>query len=73
MKKCRKRHCPICRPVPPPTLSTVTATDRNRVASYVRRHWSFRIDGIYVDRGGWASRDNQGLGHIRNLLTTVNW
>ena len=72
-RKCRKAKCPVCRPDPPARLSVQTARGRIQVAKYVRRRWNFLIDDLYVDRSGWVTRDNQGVGYVKKVLTTVTW
>lgn len=71
--KCRKKNCPVCRPETTPKLALRTVAQRRQVASYVRRHWNFYIDDMFISRSGWVSRGPESLGHVKKVLTTVPW
>ena len=65
--------CASCKPNKPPKLSSRTVSSRKRISLYVRRNRNFIVDGMYVDRSGYAYRENVFMGHVKNVVGGVQW
>ena len=51
-------------------LSAVTATDRKRIAIYLRRHWNFTVDGIYPEFP-ISSCLTEAAHHLRQAMSSL--